>query len=213
MTNFTLGHINKAGLKHRKSRQWAGAAEGKGCETPLPVLPVPEPWKATQAAASSFAGGISVPCLAGRRGEPGSWGSVFPLHPSSAPSFCLPPFHYRPFTTGAEKITFSSASEESWSGFVYKMLPPDLAMWLSERRVLWGFLPKPKEVLSHIFLVSPQIFTLSSWSVVAMPAEEGFLTSRLKHKIDNQASWVLLNSTTYICIAYHSFFLFFAFFL
>jgi len=35
-----------------------------------------------------------------------------------------------------------------------------------------------------------------------MTAEEGFLTSRLKHKIDNQASWVLLNSTIYICIAY-----------
>lgn len=64
------------------------------------------------------------------------------------------------------------------------------------------FFSKPEEVLSHIFLVSPQIFTLSSWSVVAMPAEEGFLTSWLKHKIDNQASWVLLNSTTYICIAY-----------
>lgn len=63
-------------------------------------------------------------------------------------------------------------------------------------------------MLSHIFLVSPQIFTLSSWSVVAMTAEEGFLTSRLKHKIDNQASWVLLNSTTYICIAYQLFFFF-----
>lgn len=63
-------------------------------------------------------------------------------------------------------------------------------------------------MLSHIFLVSPQIFTLSSWSVVAMPAEEGFLTSRLKHKIDNQASWVLLNSTTYICIAYQGFLVF-----
>lgn len=72
MTNFTLGHINKAGLKHRKSRQWAGAAEGKACKTHLPVLPVPEPWKAMQAAASSFAGGISVPCLVGRRNEPGS---------------------------------------------------------------------------------------------------------------------------------------------
>lgn len=64
---------------------------------------------------------------------------------------------------------------------------------------------KPKEVFSHLFLVSPQIFTLSSWSVVTMTAEEGLLTSRLKHKIDNQASWVLLNSATCICIAYQGF--------
>ena len=161
----------------------------------------------------------SVPHLGGRRGEPGS----LRLSLSSPSQLC--PFSPSP-----------SFSLQKWPGLsflgqkrsLFPVLQKSLGLALCVRHrslisqcdcqkeeFFEGFYSKPEVVLSHIFLVSPQIFTLSSWSVVAMPAEAGFLTSRLKHKIDNQASWVLLNSTTYICIAYQGFGVcfFFAFFL
>lgn len=112
---------------------------------------------------------------------------------------------------GQKRLLFPLLQRSLELALCIRCCSPILQCDYQEEEYCEDFFRKPKEVLSHIFLVSPQIFTLSSWSVVAMPAEEGFLTSRLKHKIGNQASWVLLNSTTYICIAYHSFFLFFAF--
>lgn len=135
------------------------------------------------------------------------WDSPFHLHLNSTPFLC--PFC---FLSRSRPAFYSWGGEDPfylhfkrvliWLCLFIRHWSLVLQKGYQKEEFCEDFISKPKEVLSHIFLVSPQIFTLSSWSVVAMTAEEGFLTSRLKHKIDNQASWVLLNSTIYICIAY-----------
>lgn len=95
MKNFTLGCVSKAGLKHRKSRQQARAADWKGGKI------IPSACFACARALKSCVGSClqlcrrdqGLPHLFGRRGVSlALWGSSFPLHPSSAPSLCSPPF-------------------------------------------------------------------------------------------------------------------------
>lgn len=108
---------------------------------------------------------LGVPCPLGRRGEPGSRrlslsspSQLCPFSPS--PSFSLQKWPGLS-SLGRKKITFFCTSKEAQTGFVCKTLVPSLAMWLSERRVLWGFFfPSPKRCFL-IFSLFPHRFSLS----------------------------------------------------
>lgn len=127
-----------------------------------PVLLVPEPWKAMQAAASSFIEGISVPQLLVGGASLAPWGSPFLLHPSSASSRFPPPFHSRHglgFYPWEEKITFSCTSEESGTLCV-RHESPLFQCDCYKGEICERCFSSPKRCF-HIFSLFPHRFSLS----------------------------------------------------
>lgn len=133
---FSTGLWKQEDLEHGPGiglgLQRESTAVGKGYKTPLPVLLVPEPWKAMQATASSFVEGITIPQLLVGGAGLAFWGSSFLLHPSSAPFLFPPPFHCkRPgLLSLGRKDHFFLCFRGIWN-FVAKTWVATLAMWLS----------------------------------------------------------------------------------